>query len=136
MPLKTGNIDEPELNLTPMIDIVFLLIIFFMVGTQFTKPEERFQVQLPMAGPVQPLSRGPDALVVSVSQDGRIVMAEKTFTLAELETELKSARENYPGQAVVIRGEGEGRYQAVVDVLAATNRAGIADISLAYRPTD
>ena len=38
MPLKTSGIEEPSLNLTPMIDIVFLLIIFFMVGSQFTEP--------------------------------------------------------------------------------------------------
>ncbi len=133
MPLKTGSIEEPELNLTPMIDIVFLLIIFFMVGTQFTKPEDRFQVELPTAGTVQPLSQGPDALVISVFRDGRILLGGDAVTLPELEQRLAEARENFPRQAVVIRGEGEGRYQGVVDVLAAANRAKIADISLAYQ---
>ncbi len=133
MPLKTGTIEEPELNLTPMIDIVFLLIIFFMVGTQFTEPEEQFQIELPSSGAVQPLTKGPDALVVAVARDGRIMMGNKRYTIVELKTELEKARKNFPRQAVVIRGEGDGRYQTVVDVLAATNAAGIADIALAYK---
>lgn len=133
MPLKTGMIEEPELNLTPMIDIVFLLIIFFMVGTQFADPEQKFQVELPTASSVQPLSEGPDALVVSVSIDGRIVFKGEEVTAADLESQLIAARKNYPAQAVVIRGEGEGRYQAVVDVLAVVNRAEMADVSLAYK---
>lgn len=133
MPLKTGTIEEPELNLTPMIDIVFLLIIFFMVGTQFAEPEEQFQIELPTAGTVQPLSEGPDALVVSVSRDGLIMLGNKPLSLTELEAELIAARENFPGQAVIVRGEGEGRYQAVIDVLFIANRAEMADISLAYK---
>ncbi|MFK7817320.1 MAG: ExbD/TolR family protein [Planctomycetaceae bacterium] len=133
MPLKTGTIEEPELNLTSMIDIVFLLIIFFMVGTQFAEPEDRFQVELPTAGAVQPLSEGPDAMVVSVAKDGRILVGEDRLTIDELETKFVEARENYPAQAVVVRGEGEGRYQAVIDVLAAANRAEMADVSLAYK---
>lgn len=133
MPLKTGSIEEPNLNLTPMIDIVFLLIIFFMVGTQFTTPEDRFPVELPTAAAVQPLSSMPDALSVSVSRDGRIMMNAKEMTVAELEAELKKARENFPRQAVVIRGEGPGPYQPVIDVLSVAQRAGIQDISLAYR---
>lgn len=133
MPLKTGTIEEPELNLTPMIDIVFLLIIFFMVGTQFAEPEEQFQVELPTAASVQPLTEGPDALIVSVSRDGRVMLRNQELTLLELESRLIAARENYPGQAVVIRGEGEGRYQAIIDVLSVANRAQMADISLAYK---
>jgi len=133
MPLKTGSLEEPNLNLTPMIDIVFLLIIFFMVGTQFAQTEELFAVELPTAGSVEPVSRGPDALVISVAQDGRISMAGKLLTLTDLETELVAARENYPAQAIVVRGEGEGRYQTVMDVLSAAGRAKIADISLAYK---
>lgn len=136
MPLKTGTIEEPELNLTPMIDIVFLLIIFFMVGTQFAEPEDQFQVQLPTASDVQPLSSGPDPLVISVARDGRILLGNERVMLDGLEGKLTAARENYPAQAVVIRGEGEGRYQAIIDVLAITNRCKMASVSLAYKTTE
>ncbi|MFN9041619.1 MAG: ExbD/TolR family protein, partial [Planctomyces sp.] len=53
MPLKTENLEDPILNLTPMIDVVFLLIIFFMVGARFTEEanDQKFDVQLPTAAP-------------------------------------------------------------------------------------
>ena len=133
MPLKTDSIEEPNLNLTPMIDIVFLLIIFFMVGTRFTELERQYSVELPKAASVAPLTSKPDELVINVQRDGVITIGEKVRTLAELEADLSVAKENYAEQAVLIRGEGQGRYQLVVDVIAACNRVGIASVGLAYR---
>ena len=50
MPLKTHQDEQPTLNLTPMIDIVFLLIIFFMVGTKFAEMERTVQLEVPKVG--------------------------------------------------------------------------------------
>ena len=61
------------------------------------------------------------------------MLGNERLNLVELEAKLVAARENFPGQAVVVRGEGEGRYQAVIDVLSIANRAEMADISLAYK---
>jgi len=134
MPLKGAEAtEEPALNLTPMIDIVFLLIIFFMVGAQFTEQERQYNIQLPTASDIQPLTGRPDELLVNVSRDGAIQLGGQSRTLAELEAELRSARENFEDQAVVIRGEGGGQYQPVMDVLSACHRAGILSISLAYQ---
>lgn len=131
MPLKTGNLDEPTINMTPMIDVVFLLIIFFMVGARIGEEERNLDIQLPQASVAQPLIAKPDSLIVNVYKDGRIVMRDRSWTAKELQAELIAARERYPDQAVVIRGEGEGKYQAVVDVLAACHRAKIRQYSLA-----
>ncbi len=60
MPLKTGTVEEPKLDLTPMIDIVFLLIIFFMVGTQFTEMERQYDIKLPTVTDAKPLTNLPD----------------------------------------------------------------------------
>ena len=94
MPLKTGTMEEPNLNLTPMIDIVFLLIIFFMVGTQFTQQDEQFAVQLPTATTAQPMSAAPDSIVISVSRDGRVVMNGELTSLSDLEIDLEVAKKN------------------------------------------
>ncbi len=134
MPLKlTEPIEEPHLNLTPMIDVVFLLIIFFMVGTQFTQREWQYDVELPKVSDAQPLTSRPDDLVVNVLRDGTIILDGEAYTLQRLEQRLRQARQNYPDQAVVIRGDAEGRYQAIMDVLAACHRAKILHISLANR---
>lgn len=136
MPLKTQAIEEPGLNLTSMIDIVFLLIIFFMVGTQFTEAEREFQIDLPTVTDAQPLTTLPDEIVVNVTRDGRIVVDNEIKTLEQLEQRLKSARENYADQMVLIRGDGDGRYQEVMNVLAVCHRARIHNVSLANRLQD
>lgn len=133
MPLKTDVVDEPDLNLTPMIDIVFLLIIFFMVGTQFTEMERQFEIELPTVSDAQPLTSLPDEIVINVADTGDLTVNGQRRSLEELERALKSARQNYADQAVLIRGEGDGPYQHVMNVLAVCHRAKISVVSLANR---
>lgn len=134
MPLKAAEtIEEPNLNLTPMIDIVFLLIIFFMVGTQFAELERQYDVQLPTVADAQPLTSLPDEIIINVRETGEISISGTELTLAELEAKLNAARENYADQAVVVRGDGTGPYQHVMDVLAVCYKAKINTVSLANR---
>ncbi|MGQ0634607.1 MAG: ExbD/TolR family protein [Planctomycetaceae bacterium] len=131
MPLKVASADEPTLNLTPMIDVVFNLLIFFMVGTRFADLEREFDVQLPQVVDAQPLTAPPDEIVVNVFSDGRIVVGQQAVSLSELESRLREARGRYAEQAVLVRGDGHGIYQHVMDVLAVCHRVQIANFSLA-----
>ncbi len=133
MPLKTDSVEEPAINLTPMIDIVFLLVVFFMVGARFSELERRVDVKVPTVADVSTRSDEPDALVVNVTEDGTIEFDGRELSAEELEEEMRKAKGNFPGQAVLVRGDREGRYQNVMDALAACHRAGIASISLAHR---
>ncbi len=137
MPLKVSDpASEPSLNLTPMIDIVFLLIIFFMVGTQFAERERQFDVDLPTVSDAQPLTSRPDEIVVNVIGEGIVSVDDERLTLPELELKLRIAQQNYADQTVVLRGSGPDPYQQVVDVLATCHRAKITHISLANRLSD
>ena len=133
MPLKSHGLEEPTLDMTPMIDVVFLLIIFFMVGARFSELERKFDVNLPAASDAKPLTNPPDEIVVNVYQDGRILMGseQKSKTLSQLQRDLEAARARFAEQAVLIRGEGEGRYQRIVDVLVVCHKARIKNFSLA-----
>ncbi len=133
MPLKTAEIEEPSLDLTPMIDIVFLLVIFFMVGTKFSDAERQFQIKLPTVSDALPLSELPDEIIVSVAQSGELFLGEKLITLKDLEQELILAHQRYKDQAVVVRGDAQGAYQNVMNVLAVCHRVGITNLSLANR---
>ena len=135
MPLKTDTIDEPNLNLTPMIDVVFLLIIFFMVGSHFTEMEQQFDVQVPTVSdaPPPPLTGAPDPLTLNITREGTIRLGDEPRTLAELEADLRAATENYADQAVVIRGDGATDYQNVMDVMAVCQRAGVNTVSQAVQ---
>jgi len=131
MPLKTDSIEEPNLNLTPMIDIVFLLIIFFMVGTQFSELERELDVQVPSVAQAQPLVGLPDEIVVNIRRDGEIVLDTQVKSLEQLEQALVAARQRYKQQAVMIRGDAQVPYQHVASVLSACHRAEIQSVSLA-----
>ena len=134
MPLRTDSLEEPQLNLTPMIDIVFLLIIFFMVGTRFSEIEQGYEVELPTAAPVEPMSSRPDAIVLNVSRDGSVAIGDEAVAVADLQARLEKARAAYAEQSVLIRGDGEGSYQRVVDVMDICHKAKIHRFSLAFRP--
>lgn len=130
MPLKTDGIEEPDLNLTPMIDIVFLLIIFFMVGTQFSELEREFDVQVPKVTDARPMSNRPDALVVHVRRNGDIALSNEVLSVDQLYERLTEARKKYQGTAVVVRGDAAVPYQGVADVLSICHRAKIQSVSL------
>lgn len=131
MPLKSDSLEEPVLNLTPMIDVVFNLIIFFMVGTRFADMERQFDINLPQVSDAQPLTSPPDEIVVNVFGNGRIVVGEETLTLQQLRARLEEAHARYADQAVMIRGDGQGVYQHVMDVLSTCHAARITNFSLA-----
>ena len=134
MPLKSMPVEEPVLNLTPMVDIVFLLIIFFMVGTQFSEMERSIDVKLPTVTDATPLTSVPDAKIVDIHEDGSVNYEKDPVDLSQLEDRLIEAREAYPEQAVILRGDQRCEYQQIMNVIAVCKRAKIASISLANKP--
>lgn len=134
MPLKSLPLDEPSINLTSMLDVVMLLIIFFMLSTQFAEEERQYDIQLPTVADAAALTGQPDEIVVNIREDGQITIRNELCTLAELETLLIEARERFPGQSVVVRGDGRIPYQHVMDAMSAIRKAGIRNLSLANRP--
>lgn len=134
MPLRTESLEEPSLNLTPMIDIVFLLIIFFMVGTKFSEIEQQFDIETPRAVELAAMSSAPDPIVVNVTRAGRISIDNAEFTLEELKGRLQEAREKFAKQTVLIRGDGESIYQSVIDVMSVCHQAQVHKFSLAFQP--
>jgi biopolymer transport protein ExbD len=138
MPLKTEPIEEPHINLTPLVDVVFNLLLFLMLATRFAADEadKQFNVQLATAANAKPLTSLPDELVINVAPTGLIYLNGQPKKLAELEGDLVKAKKNYADQAVLIRGDGQGPYQNVVDVLAACDRAKINVVSLPVRLKD
>ncbi len=134
MPLRSESLEEPSLNLTPMIDIVFLLIIFFMVGTKFSEIEQQFDIDLPQASELAPVSSAPDPIVVTVTQAGRISIGTSELSLVELKNRLEVARSNFAQQAVLIRGDSESVYQSIIDVMNICHQAQVHRFSLAFQP--
>lgn len=136
MPLKTHNDEQPTLNLTPMIDIVFLLIIFFMLGTKFTElseAEKKIPLKVPEVAAGATMTPAPERRVISVYRDGRIALDREEMSLSELVAELTQAREEYSDLGVIVRGDAEGTFQNVASVLSACRKAGVSDMGISVR---
>lgn len=133
MPLKTHIDDQPSINLTPMIDVVFLLIIFFMVGTKFTELERKLGLEVPEVSKVNALSPAPERQVVNVFNDGRIELDRETLSLDELVDRLSTAQARNPDYSVLVRGDAEGSFQSVATVLGACREAGVTNMGISVR---
>lgn len=133
MPLKTNLNEQPSVNMTPMIDIVFLLIIFFMVGTKFVEMERKIAVQVPAVRDAQTLTPAPEKRTINVYRDGQISLDRQPVTLEQLTGELTAARQQYADLGVIVRGDAEGAFQNVASVLNACRQAGVAEMGISVR---
>jgi biopolymer transport protein ExbD len=131
MPLKVEPLEEPYLNMTPLVDVILNLLIFFMLGTRFAEEERQIDIQLPNVSHAEPLTAPPDDIVINVFPDGHLVVNQETLSAASLEKLLKAAQKRYANQSVLIRGDGKGTYQSIMDVLSICQRAQIHNYSLA-----
>lgn len=125
----------PYINMTPMVDVMLCLLIFFMAATRlYDWDENQFQVKLPEVSVAAPLTSAPRDLTLLIREPGKVAVGNTTYELEPLTRMLAEARERYPDQGVVIRGEARLDYQHVADVLSACESAGIRNIRLPVRP--
>lgn len=132
MNLQPGDSDEPDVNLTPLIDVVFLLLIFFMVSTTF-EHQSRIQVELPEAS-AEPTTPEAESLEIIVDAQGRYFIGEEQVVNTQLKT-LMGAIAKVIGERtdmpVIVRADANSPHQSVVTVLDATSQLGLTRISLA-----
>ena len=136
MPLKTHQDDLPVLNFTPMVDIVFNLLIFFMVSTQFVDVEHKVDLSVPEVGGTAGLSEIQRSKTVNVFRDGAITLDSQPVSLTELRSLLATAHRQYEGLQVTIRGDAAAPYQCVASVMTTCREAGIAEMGIAVAPGD
>jgi biopolymer transport protein ExbD len=133
MPLKTHLDDEPTLNLTAMLDVMFLLIIFFMLGTRFIDDERKIGLRVPEVVDRGTLAAAPARKEISVHRDGTITLDKMPVNLEQLTARLAAARRQGGDLSVLVRGDARGEFQNVASVLTACRRAGIHDLGITVR---
>ena len=131
MPLKTSHDEAPNINLTPMIDIVFLLMIFFMVGTKFTELEKTIALQVPAVNPSNKLESPTDAVVLNVNADGQIVLDGNEVPRGKLADALATAKQKRGDFSLYIRGDEAAPHGVMARVYSACRRAGIQRFGVA-----
>jgi biopolymer transport protein ExbD len=126
LPESEAELDGP--NMTPVIDIVFLLLIFFLCATRFDREERELPTLLPEVAQAEPLSMPPNELVVNVTREGQYVVMQQTLTEDQLAALLNDMSLKNPGtQAVQIRGDAQAAWEAGVRVMGLCNKANITN---------
>ena len=132
MNLRRSREEEPEVNLTPLIDVVFILLIFFMVSTTFQK-ETKIDIELPEAA-ADPMEQQDEVLELIIDADGNYYIGDNQVIKTEIGT-LKKAIQNFLGDRteipVTIRADRNTPYEAVVRAMDATAQLGLHQMSLA-----
>jgi biopolymer transport protein ExbD len=119
------------LSLTPLIDVVFLLLIFFLVATRFEQEERELDLSLAQASDAQPLIDKPKDLFINVTDDGKYYLGGQLVSRDALQRALTRAWMSNGNQQVVIRADKESRTKHVVAVMNMCSKANIRDYSIA-----
>ena len=137
MKFRRQRIDDGGINLTPLIDVVFLLLIFFMVSTTFTK-ESRLQLELPTADG-DPAVEQPETLEIVIDAQGRYQLNETRLGKASM-PDLMKAMQGLIGsdtmRPVVITADANTPHQAVVSAMDAAGRLGLVHLSITTQDAD
>ena len=133
MNLKPRRHEEPEINVVSLIDVVLLLVVFFMLSSRFTD-EGRLRVHLPQANAVPPLTAKSEPLVVTVTQEGTYRVNERELINSSSDTLraalLKETGSNR-GVRVTIRADARATHQSVITAMDVLGRLGFAEVNIA-----
>ena len=114
------------LSLTPLIDIVFLLLIFFLVATRFSEENFEMDIPLPTASESRPLIVQPKEIFVNIDQQGKIFSGGQECDLVQLEEIFDRAKTNNPvNQSVIIRADKRCEFDGVVKVINLCQKVGV-----------
>jgi biopolymer transport protein ExbD len=130
--LRPRHREDPEINLISLIDVLLVLLIFFMVSTTFQQ-EGRVKVQLPQASQIPQASGGHEPLVITVTADGSYRVNERALINASPDT-LRAALLKEAGSErgpITIRADGRTTHQAVVTAMDVAGKLGFAQLNIA-----
>ena len=112
---KHGHGTMTELNITPLLDLVFVLLVIFIITTP--QLMNNLEITLPSGKPPPPHKEKPKITRIELNADGRIKLNAEAVTLAQLKDKLTALKADIPDPAVVVKGSDEVEYQGMVSIL-------------------
>ena len=125
------HLQHPGIQLAPLVDVLLLLLIFFLMTWNAARNENELDVKVPKASAAKEKTAPIGDVIVNVKADGSVVVNRRTLSGAELTDLLKGLVQLNADQAVVIRGDEAGAYKHVVEVLNIASEAGITNVAFA-----
>ena len=131
MKFRNHKMAPAELQLAPMLDVVFQLLIFFLVSFEFQRSELDMKVSVPSAQEGADPKRALGEIIVNVRATGEVVVEGQTMTQAQLKEKLSAIAQLHKNQPIRLRGDAKCEYQTIVEVIDTCQKAGIWNISFA-----
>lgn len=128
---KHASPQHPGIQLAPLVDVLMLLLIFFLLTWNAARNENELDVKIPKASEAKEKSAPIGDVVVNVKADGTVVVNRRNLNGEELREMLQSLVQLDRDQAVVIRGDEQGAYKHVVEVLNICSAAGVTNVAFA-----
>lgn len=124
--------EETEtIPMAPLIDIVFLTLVFFMVTAVYSTVESEIDITLPTASTAEMIERTQGEIFINLKNDGKIVLNGREMEIAELQDVLYRVAKYFPGGAVIIRGDREAFLGRAIEILNSCKNADIQNVSFA-----
>ena len=121
----------PSVAMTSMLDVIFLLLCFFVTVSVFSQWESEISIKLPSAATAESPERLPGEIIVNLAKDGTLRVNGRELANRELQDRLARVAQFYPGQPVIIRADREVAYEKLVGVIDSCRAAGVWNFSLA-----
>ncbi|MGY3914571.1 ExbD/TolR family protein [Aeromonas australiensis] len=125
---SASSADEAAIDMTPMLDIVFIMLIFFIVTTSFVK-EAGVEINRPSANTAETVKKG--NIMVAVRENGQVWIDKRMVEVGAVRANIERLRAENPEGAVVIQADIESRSGVVVQVMDQIRMAGVQNISIA-----
>lgn len=122
---------HPGIQLAPLVDVLLLLLIFFLMTWNAARNENELDVKVPKASAAKEKSAPIGDVVVNVKSDGNVVVNRRILSAADLTDLLRGLVQLNAEQAVVIRGDEAGAYKNIVEVLNICSQAGVSNVAFA-----
>jgi biopolymer transport protein ExbD len=123
--------ESSMIQLTPLIDILFLTLVFFMVTMAYDNLESDVDIKLPTAASAQQMERSQGEIFVNLKSDGSIVVNERQMNIGELQEVLNRVSKYFPGGAIIIRGDQSAMLGRAIEVLDCCRKADIQNVAFA-----
>ena len=130
MAVKYDDDEKPEIQMTSMMDCIFLMLIFFLVSSQLKKIEKEIPLELPVADATQDVKATPDLVTVSVDVKGDLYVNSKPVGPAGLRSALHAAELEKPDRRIRIDGDVFAPFRSVVQVLEASRQEGLTVVGI------
>lgn len=124
-------LQHPGIQLAPLVDVLMLLLIFFLLTWNAARNENELDVKIPKATAAKEKSAPLGDVIVNVKADGNVVVNRRVLSGPDLTDLLKNLVQLNADQAVVIRGDEAGAYKNIVNVLNICSQAGVTNVAFA-----